>query len=95
MTDNIEFHMTDLACQKISEILVEEKMEPTPLRVFWKKDGSWGFTFDDALDEGDQLLEFDGVKVVLGPDVIDRLRFATVSYFDDVTCPGIFGPAET
>ena len=83
--------VTDSAIQQL-QILVREQEDSTKgLRIFIEKGGCAGMQYAMALDhaqEGDQLFERGGVKVIVDPESAGYLEGATVDYSDDLAGAG-------
>ena len=83
--------ITEAAARQL-QALVAEKGEPTKgLRIFVEKGGCAGMQYGMSLDhaqEGDQLIERGGVKVIIDPESAGYLEGATVDYADDLAGAG-------
>jgi iron-sulfur cluster assembly accessory protein len=77
--------LTDLAVQKINELIKAEKAEGKALRIFVEAGGcsgfSYGFTFDEKTQD-DQAWPYDGFELVVDPMSINYLDGARVDYVD-------------
>jgi len=80
---------TDNAAAKVSELIAEEGNDDLKLRVYVSGGGcsgfQYGFTFDEAANEDDTLVEKNGVTVLIDSMSIDYLRGAEIDYKEDVT----------
>lgn len=83
MSEPLNLSITDSALDKIRKLFAEEGNPSLMLRVFSSPEESWGFQFEDTSVDGDRMLEFPGVKVLLGSDVIESLRDATIDFSDE------------
>ncbi|MBM4200474.1 MAG: iron-sulfur cluster insertion protein ErpA [Gammaproteobacteria bacterium] len=85
--DAIRF--TDNAATKVSELILEEGNEQLKLRVYVSGGGcsgfQYGFTFDEAANDDDTLIEKNGVTVLIDSMSIDYLRGAEIDYKEDVS----------
>jgi iron-sulfur cluster insertion protein len=85
--DAIRF--TDYAATKVSELILEEGNEQLKLRVYVSGGGcsgfQYGFTFDEAANDDDTLIEKNGVTVLIDSMSIDDLRGAEIDYKEDVS----------
>lgn len=85
--DAIRF--TDDAAAKVSELIHEEGNDQLKLRVYVSGGGcsgfQYGFTFDEAANDDDTLIEKNGVTVLIDSMSIDYLRGAEIDYKDDVS----------
>jgi len=81
--------LTANAAQKVKGILEQEK-ESLPqggLRIYVQGGGCSGFQYGMVLDEvadGDQVLELEGVKVIVDPMSLRHLEGAEVDYKEDL-----------
>lgn len=78
--------LTDGAVAKVRE-LVEAEGDPTlALRMAVRPGGCSGFSyemfFDTEVEDGDIVEEYDGVRVVVDPQSVERLRGSTLDYRD-------------
>lgn len=81
--------ITTAAAQKVKGILEQEK-EGLPqggLRIYVQGGGCSGFSYGMVLDEAadeDQILDVDGVKVIVDPMSLRYLEGAEVDYKEDL-----------
>lgn len=77
---------TEAAASKVSELIVEEGNPALMLRVFISGGGcsgfQYGFTFDEAVQDGDTEVETSGVKLLIDPMSIQYLGGAEIDYTD-------------
>ncbi len=75
---------TDSAASKVRELIAEENNEALMLRVFISGGGcsgfQYGFTFDENVDDGDTVVEKDGVKLLIDPMSFMYLTGAEIDY---------------
>lgn len=75
---------TDAAAEKVRMLIEEEKDDSLMLRVFISGGGcsgfQYGFTFEDSLSDGDEVIEKDGVKLLVDPMSIQYLMGAEIDY---------------
>ena len=80
---------TDNAAAKVSELIQEEGNDQLKLRVYVSGGGcsgfQYGFTFDEAANDDDTLIEKNGVTVLIDSTSIDYLRGAEIDYKEDVS----------
>jgi iron-sulfur cluster insertion protein len=80
---------TDNAATKVSELIQEEGNDQLKLRVYVSGGGcsgfQYGFTFDEAANDDDTLIEKNGVTVLIDSMSIDYLRGAEIDYKEDVS----------
>ncbi len=78
---------TDRAAGKIAELILEENNPLLKLRVFVRGGGcsgfSYGFTFDDTINEDDFVIERNGVTVLVDATSSQYLNSATIDYKED------------
>lgn len=76
--------ISELASEKIKEMLEQEASPDLFLRVGVKEGGcsgfSYGMGFDDEEQEGDQTLEAGGIKVVVDSDSVKYLRGLVIDF---------------
>lgn len=79
---------TDAAAAKIAELVLEENNPMLKLRVFVQGGGcsgfSYGFTFDDTINEDDFVIERNGVTVLVDSVSSQYLNNATIGYKEDL-----------
>jgi len=82
MPDPLVF--TASAASKVKELIEEEKNPALMLRVFVSGGGcsgfQYGFTFDEAVQDGDTQIEKDGVKLLIDPMSFQYLVGAEIDY---------------
>ena len=75
---------TDAAAKKVKQLIDEEKNENLKLRVFVSGGGcsgfQYGFTFDEALQDGDTSVENCGVTLLVDPMSYQYLMGAEIDY---------------
>ena len=79
---------TDAAAAKVSELIREEANPNLKLRVFVQGGGcsgfQYGFTFDEAVEDGDTQVEKQGVTLLIDPMSIQYLAGAEIDYKEDI-----------
>lgn len=86
--------VTTLAADKINELLTEESKAGAGLRVFVQGGGCSGFQYGLMIDEGegdtdtDQVIESNGVRLLVDPISIRYLRGAEVDFVDNLAGGG-------
>lgn len=77
-------HFTEMAAQKVKNLIDEEGNPRLMLRVFITGGGcsgfQYGFTFDEELAEDDTIVDREGVKLVVDPMSYQYLAGAEVDY---------------
>jgi iron-sulfur cluster assembly accessory protein len=82
-------NVTEMAAEKINELLVEENKTGAGLRVFVQGGGCSGFQYGLMIDEGegdatsDQVFEVNGVRLFVDPISLRYLRGAEVDFVDN------------
>jgi iron-sulfur cluster insertion protein len=75
---------SDSAVSKVRELVEEEGNQDLKLRVFVTGGGcsgfQYGFSFDEAQDEEDAVIEKDGISLLVDPMSYQYLVGATVDY---------------
>ncbi len=79
---------TDAAVAKVSELIVDEGNDALKLRIYITGGGcsgfQYGFTFDEAVNEGDTVVEKGGVSLLIDPMSFQYLVGAEIDYKDDL-----------
>ena len=80
---------TDAAATKVSELLEDEDNPELKLRVYISGGGcsgfQYGFTFDEAVEEGDSQVENQGVTLIVDPMSVQYLMGAEIDYKEDIS----------
>ena len=80
---------TDDAASKVKRLIEEEGNPGLMLRVFVTGGGcsgfQYGFTFDEAINDGDTEVEKNGVKLLVDPMSFQYLSGAEVDFKEDLT----------
>jgi iron-sulfur cluster insertion protein len=75
---------TDSDVSKVKELIEDEKNDALMLRVFISGGGcsgfQYGFSFDEAITDGDTIVEKEGVKLLIDPMSIQYLTGAEIDY---------------
>lgn len=83
-----EVIFTAAAAAKVRELLDEENNDALKLRVFVTGGGcsgfKYGFTFDEAVEDGDLSVENGGVTLLVDSMSLQYLSGAEIDYKDDV-----------
>lgn len=79
---------TDAAAQKVAQLIQEEDNPELMLRVFISGGGcsgfQYGFTFDDAVEDGDSSISNQGVTLLVDPMSVQYLMGAEIDYKEDL-----------
>lgn len=88
----MKMFVTDLAAQKIKDLLKKENKEGYALRVAVSPGGCSGFmyqmNFEKEAAESDVVLTENGVKILVDKDSVDMLRGAEIDYVDNLNESG-------
>lgn len=81
--------LTDIAAEKLGGILEQKGLkESHALRVFVKGGGcggmQYGMTFDDDIQDSDQVFEQHGLRVVVDPTSFFYVDGASIDYIDNL-----------
>jgi len=75
---------TAAAARKVRQLIEEEGNDALKLRVFITGGGcsgfQYGFTFDERIQEGDTVIEKDGVTLLVDPMSFQYLEGAEIDY---------------
>lgn len=75
---------TDSAAGKVKQLIEEENNPQLKLRVFISGGGcsgfQYGFTFDEEIQDGDTVVEKNGVTLLIDPMSIQYLTGAEIDY---------------
>lgn len=90
MTDvQVPLEFTDAAASKVLTLVTEEENTALKLRVYITGGGcsgfQYGFTFDESVNEGDFVIEKQGVSMVIDPMSLQYLMGGTVDYTDGLS----------
>lgn len=82
------FTITDIAADRIKEILLEENNPNINLRVFVQGGGcsgfQYGFTLDEEQNDDDFAVEKNGIKVLVDSMSFQYLNGSVIDFKDDV-----------
>jgi iron-sulfur cluster insertion protein len=82
-------NISDSCLAKVADLLAEENDPNLKLRVFVQGGGcsgfQYGFTFDEAVNEDDFVIEKDAVKILIDSMSYQYLIGATINYKEDIT----------
>jgi iron-sulfur cluster insertion protein len=84
-----QINISDSCLYKVADLLAEENDPNLKLRVFVQGGGCSGFqysfTFDEAINEDDFVIEKAAVKVLIDSMSYQYLIGATIDYKEDIT----------
>jgi iron-sulfur cluster insertion protein len=85
-SDSLVF--THTAAAKVRQLIQEEGNVSLMLRVFVQGGGcsgfQYGFAFDESVEEGDTVVETDGVKLLVDPMSFQYLMGAEIDYTESL-----------
>jgi len=89
----MQITLSDNAVTKVKELVAKHgTVEDTYLRVYVAGGGCSGFRYglalDDKLQEGDQVVQANGVKIVIDPNSVEHLDGSSVDYVESVAGSG-------
>jgi iron-sulfur cluster insertion protein len=88
MTADDALVFTDAAARKVGQLIEEEGNPNLKLRVFVSGGGcsgfQYGFTFDEAIEEGDTEIANQGVTLLVDPLSFQYLAGAEIDYREDL-----------
>ncbi|MFM5752251.1 iron-sulfur cluster insertion protein ErpA [Aeromonas veronii] len=80
----LPIQMTDAAAKKVKNLITEEENPELKLRVYITGGGcsgfQYGFTFDEKINDGDTVVEKNGVTMVIDPMSLQYLVGGSVDY---------------
>jgi iron-sulfur cluster insertion protein len=80
--------LSDSAANKIRELVLEEQNPDLKLRVYIIGGGcsgfQYGFAFEEETEEGDFMVENDGVSMIVDPMSFPYLMGSVVNYKEDL-----------
>ncbi len=80
--------LSDKAAEKITQLVLEEGDPDLKLRVYIIGGGcsgfQYGFAFEADAQDGDTLIDRDGVGVMVDPMSLPYLMGATIDYLEDL-----------
>lgn len=83
-----EMSFTSNAANQVKKLMAEEGREDLKLRVFITGGGcsgfQYGFSFEENVNDGDLIVETEGVSLVVDPMSIQYLEGGTVDYIDNL-----------
>ena len=81
---NLPLEFSEVAANKVKTLITEEENPNLKLRVYITGGGcsgfQYGFTFDEAVNDGDMTIEKSGVTLVVDPMSLQYLLGGTVDY---------------
>lgn len=85
-TEALPIQMSDAAAAKVKSLITEEENPELKLRVYITGGGcsgfQYGFTFDEKINEGDTVIEKNGVTMVVDSMSLQYLVGGVVDYIE-------------
>ena len=84
-------HVTDTAFRQLQLLVSEQEDSSKGLRIYVERGGCAGLQYGMGLDhvqEGDEIIERDGLKVIVAADSAHFLNGSTIDYSDDLAGAG-------
>ncbi len=82
-------NFTDAAADKVGQLIEQEGNSELKLRVYISGGGcsgfQYGFTFDEAIEQGDTEIESRGVTLLIDPMSVQYLMGAEIDYKEDLS----------
>lgn len=87
MSDAAAIQLTEAAARRVAAIAARQS-RPAVLRLAVDGGGCAGFTYrfalDDAPQDGDEIAETDGVRLLVDPVSLDLVRGSAVDFVEDL-----------
>jgi len=87
--DTPALNFTDAAAEKVGQLIEQEGNAALKLRVYISGGGcsgfQYGFTFDEAVQDGDTEIEKRGVTLLVDPLSVQYLTGAEIDYQEDLS----------
>lgn len=85
---NVGLVVTDSAAAKVKKLIDEEGNKDLKLRVFITGGGcsgfQYGFSFDENINDGDTVIDKDGVEILVDPMSFQYLAGAEIDYVESL-----------
>ncbi|MBF0218707.1 MAG: iron-sulfur cluster insertion protein ErpA [Gammaproteobacteria bacterium] len=89
MSDSSPLVFSDSAANKVKSLIAEEGNDNLKLRVYVTGGGcsgfQYGFTFDEAVNEGDTEVVKNGVTLLIDPMSFQYMVGAEIDYKEDIS----------
>ena len=80
--------LTSSAAKKVRELITDEGNDLLMLRIFVQGGGcsgfQYGFTFDESVEEGDTLVDTEGVRLLVDPMSVQYLMGAEIDFVEGI-----------
>tara|TARA_B100001123_G_C14595809_1_gene743883 strand:+ start:199 stop:555 length:357 start_codon:yes stop_codon:yes gene_type:complete len=89
MQESAPLNFTAAAAEKVGQLIEQEGNPELKLRVYISGGGcsgfQYGFTFDEAVQDGDTKIEKSGVMLLVDPMSVQYLLGAEIDYQEDLS----------
>ncbi len=89
MQESAPLNFTAAAAEKVGQLIEQEGNPELKLRVYISGGGcsgfQYGFTFDEAVQDGDTEIEKSGVMLLVDPMSVQYLLGAEIDYQEDLS----------
>ena len=80
--------LTSSAAKKVRELITDEGNDLLMLRIFVQGGGcsgfQYGFTFDESVEEGDTVVDTEGVRLLVDPMSVQDLMGAEIDFVEGI-----------
>ena len=80
--------LTSSAAKKVRELITDEGNDLLMLRIFVQGGGcsgfQYGFTFDESVEEGDTVVDTEGVRLLVDPMSVQYLMGAEIDFVEGI-----------
>ena len=80
--------LTSSAAKKVRELIIDEGNDLLMLRIFVQGGGCSGFqyglTFDESVEEGDTVVDTEGVRLLVDPMSVQYLMGAEIDFVEGI-----------
>ncbi|MBP7711044.1 MAG: iron-sulfur cluster insertion protein ErpA [Gammaproteobacteria bacterium] len=87
-TEDSPLVLTSSAAKKVRELITDEGNDLLMLRIFVQGGGcsgfQYGFTFDESVEEGDTVVDTEGVRLLVDPMSVQYLMGAEIDFVEGI-----------
>ena len=87
-TEDSPLVLTSSAAKKVRELITDEGNDLLMLRIFVQGGGcsgfQYGFTFDESVEEGDTVVDTEGVRLLVDPMSVQYLMGAEIGFVEGI-----------
>lgn len=88
VTEDSPLVLTSSAAKKVRELITDEGNDRLMLRIFVQGSGcsgfQYGFTFDESVEEGDTVVDTEGVRLLVDPMSVRYLMGAEIDFVEGI-----------